>query len=212
MADPMIAARVDAAVAAWLEWLPRWTPGSFRSRARICRRCYQSPILASAGLSHDVPHQVQHALVVRLQKIIDKTVDEFTTASLPGLRLELDAADALKQKAGYRPNDGLDPEYDGLELDPEPEPGQPFLFTLEGLASPLDKQINDPRPPLTDDQKAELRSEMALADECAVVTGQRVCGAVKIHAPRIRLAVETFVEPQIQSMLDELTNSLEFPS
>lgn len=169
-------------------------------------------MLAAAGLSQDVPHQVQHALVVRLQKIIDKTVDEFTTASLPGLRLELDAADALKQKAGYRPTDGLDPEYDGLDLDPEPEPGQPFLFTLEGLAAPAGQIANDPRPPLTPEQKAELRSEMALADECAIVTGQRVCVAVKEHAQRVRLAVETFVEPQIQSMLDELTNSLEFPS
>lgn len=60
--DP-VAAKVSAAVDAWLRWLPGWAPGTHRGRSRMCRRCTGSPFLVAAGLEGDAPHQVVHALV-----------------------------------------------------------------------------------------------------------------------------------------------------
>ncbi|GAA3581453.1 hypothetical protein GCM10022198_00760 [Klugiella xanthotipulae] len=210
MAEDSTEARVSAAVDAWLRWLPRWEPSSFRSRGRLCRRCYNSPMVRAAGMDVDVPHQVQHALVSRLQRIIDKMVNEYTEAHLPLLQQELAEAEAIRTPAGYHPTEGLDPEYEGIELDPEPDPGQPFLFTLASMAEEVPPPP-DPRPPLTEEQKVALRADMVRADRCAQGAGQEVCRAVATHSGRIRHAIATCVEPQIQAMLDELTNSLEFP-
>ncbi len=211
MGDPRITERVTVGVEAWLRWLPKWSIGSYRARGRLCRRCLNSPIVRAAGLDFDVPHQVQHALVSRMQKIIDQTVDEFTEARLPNLKRELDGGVAESAPKGYRPAEGLDPEYEGVELDPEPEPGHPFLFTLDSLADKHLGRAPEPPAPLTEEQKAVLRSEVALADECAIVTGQRVCVALDAHRARIREAIAMCVEPQVRAMLDELTTSLEFP-
>ena len=203
--------RVDAAVDSWLRWVPRWSPGTHRGRSRVCRRCTGSPVVAAAGLTADVPHQVVHALVSRLQRIIDKRVDEFTENRLPTLHAELRGAE-LWDTGGYDPADGLEPEFDGL--DPDPEPGddeQPFLFTLAGLAEETRPEPPLPRPPLSPDEKARLRREIELADAQAAAVGQEVCFALVAHRPRIEAAVRRFVEPQIQSMLDELSRNLEPP-
>jgi hypothetical protein len=166
----------------------------------------------AAQLSDDVPHQVVHALVARMQRIIDKTVDEYTEKNLPHLQSELTSAEQWKPENAYRPAEGLPPEYDGMDLDPEPDDGaQPFLFTLSELAQDESTPPVLPRPPLTTAEKASLRHEIELADHCAIETGQQVCFALSEHAPRINASIERFVEPQIQHLLNELSQALEPP-
>lgn len=203
--------RVDAAVDAWLRWVPGWSPGTHRGRARLCRRCTGSPILAAAGVSNDVPHQVTHALVSRMQRIIDRRVDEFTEQELPALHAELTGAE-LWQSGGYDPAAGLAPEYEGLDPDPEPADGeQPFLFTLAGLAEETRPEPPLPRPPLSVEEKQRLRREIELADRCAEEAGREVCFALVTHRSRIQAAIQRFVEPQIRAMLDDLSRNLEPP-
>lgn len=206
-----IEARVNVAVDAWLRWVPGWTPGTYRGRVRLCRRCTGSPILPAAGLSAHTPHQVTHALVSRMQRIIDKRVDEFTAAELPTLHAEL-AGEELWQASGYDPQAGLEPEYDGLDPDPEPDGGeQPYLFTLAGLAEDTKPEPPLPRPPLSAEEKQRIRREIELADRCAEDAGRAVCFALVGHRPRIEAAIAKFVEPQVRTMLDELSRSLEPP-
>ena len=204
--------RVSVAVDGWLRWVPSWAPGTHRGRARLCRRCTGSPFLAAAGIPADVPHQVTHALVSRLQRIIDKRVEEYTAAELPALHAEL-TGDELWKTSGYDPAAGLPPEYDGLDPDPEPDDGeQPFLFTLAGLAEETKPAPSLPRPPLSAEEKQRLRHDIELADRCAEDAGRDVCFAVMTHRARIEAAILRFVEPQVQAMLDELSRNLEPPS
>ncbi|QZY52798.1 spermidine/putrescine ABC transporter substrate-binding protein [Leucobacter tenebrionis] len=203
--------RVNAAVDAWLRWVPSWSPGTHRGRSRLCRRCTGSPILAAAGLTNDVPHQVTHALVSRMQRIIDKRVDEFTAAELPALHEEL-TGEELWRAGGYDPAEGLAPEYEGLDPDPEPDDSeQPFLFTLAGLAEESKPEPPLPRPPLSHEEKQRLRREIELADAHAEEIGREVCFALVAHRGRIEAAIQRFVEPQIRAMLDELSQHLEPP-
>lgn len=203
--------RVATAVDAWLLWVPKWTPAAHRTKTRICRKCTGSPLLIAAGLSADTPHQVKHALVSRMQRIIDKAVDEYTAEHLPMLHAELAGAD-LWSAGGYDPAAGLDPEFDGLDPDPEPEElAQPFLFTLAGLAEESRPEPPLPRPPLTADEKHQLRREIELADHRAGEVGNEVCFALLTHKTRIERAIARFVEPQVQAMLDELSRNLEPP-
>lgn len=211
VSEESIEQRVMYAVDAWLRWVPTWAPGSHRGRSRICRRCTGSPVVAAAGLTEDVPHQVLHALVSRMQRIVDREVDTFTNQQLPMLRAELEG-EATWSAAQFDPAAGLAPEFDGLDLDPAPaEDGQPFLFTLAGLAETSRTEPALPRPPLTSDEKAQLRSEIGRADLCAEEAGREVCFAVAGHRPRITAAVQRFIEPQIQSMLAHLSEQLESP-
>jgi hypothetical protein len=203
--------RVDAAVDAWLRWVPGWSPGTHRGRARLSRRCTGSPLLAAAGLSSDVPHQVTHALVSRMQRIIDRRVDEFTERELPTLHAELTGAE-IWQSGGYDPAAGLAPEYEGLDPDPEPDDGeQPFLFTLAGLAEETRPEPPLPRPPLSAEEKQRLRHEIELADRCAEEAGREVCFVLVTHRSRIQAAIQRFIEPQIRAMLDDLSRHLEPP-
>lgn len=206
-----IASRVNAGVDAWLRWLPSWSPGRHRARPRVCRRCTGSPVLAAAGLAADVPHQVAHALSSRMHRIVERAVDEFTLRELPVLHAEL-AGERLWNAGGFDPGEGLDPEFDGVDLDPEPhDAGQPFLFTLAELAESTRPESPLPRPPLRAEEKRQLQAEMELADQCASDAGREVCFALAEHRPRIRSAVERFVEPQIVAILDELSRQLERP-
>lgn len=207
--DPIVRA-VDSAVDAWLRWLPRWSPGTHRGRSRMCRRCTGSPVLAAAGLTTDVPHQVMHALNTRMQRIIDRTVDAYTEQALPTLHAEL-TGEQLWHTGGFEPGEGLDPEYEGVDLDPETEDGQPVLFTMAELAEQTRPEPPLPRPPLSPEEKRRLRHEIELADRCAQDAGQRLCFALAAHRPRIVAAVQRFVEPQIRALLEELTRGLEPP-
>lgn len=203
--------RVAGAVAAWLQWVPKWAPAAHRAKARICRKCTGSPLLVAAGLGADTPHQVKHALVSRMQRIIDKAVDEYTAEHLPMLYAELAGAD-IWSAGGYDPAAGLDPEFDGLDPDPEPEESaQPFLFTMAGLAEETRPEPSLPRPPLTADEKQQLRREIELADYRASEVGNEVCFALLTHKTEIEHAIARFVEPQVQAMLDELSRNLEPP-
>lgn len=203
--------RVAAGVDAWLRWLPKWVPATHRGRSRLCRRCTGSPIVTAAGIKADVPHQVTHALVSRMQRIIDRRVDDFTASGLPLLHAEL-TGEAMWRTGGFDPSEGLEPEYDGLDPDPEPDQGeQPFLFTMAGLAEDTRPEPPLPRPPLSPDEKRQLRWEIELADECALETGQAVCLALVGHRPRVIAAIDRFVDPQVQALLDELSRTLEPP-
>ncbi|UOQ57944.1 spermidine/putrescine ABC transporter substrate-binding protein [Leucobacter allii] len=203
--------RVNVAVDAWLRWVPGWAPGTHRGRARLCRRCTGSPVLTAAGIANDVPHQVTHALVSRMQRIIDRRVDEFTADELPTLHAEL-SGEELWRTRGYDPAAGLAPEYEGLDPDPEPAEGdQPFLFTLAGLAEETRPEPPLPRPPLSAEEKQRLRREIELADRCAEEAGRELCFALAAHRPRIQTAISRFVEPQVRAMLDELSRNLEPP-
>lgn len=204
--------RVGSAVDAWLRWLPKWEPATHRGRARLCRRCTGSPIVASAGLRADVPHQVVHALVSRMQRIIDRRVDDYTAEHLPLLHAEL-TGEQMWRSGGFDPAADLEPEYDGLDPDPEPEEGgQPFLFTMAGLAEDSRPEPPLPRPPLRPEEKQQLRREIELADRCAAQAGQAVCMALLVHRDRVVRAVERFVEPQVRALLEELSKHLEPPS
>ena len=202
--------QVSQAVDAWLAWLPRWEPATHRGRIAPCRRCFGSPVLSAAGLGADVPHGVQHGLSTRIKTIVDRSVAEYTALNLPMLQTELDQQAARNRARSYRPGEGLDPEFEGLPLDPEPVPGAPFLFTIAGLAEEADAHVPD-LPPLTEEAKAALRQEVGLADDYANMVGREVCTILLHHRLRIQAAVGEFVEPQIEAMLADLTKSLDAP-
>jgi hypothetical protein len=205
-----IETQVSQAVDAWLRWLPRWEPSTHRGRVAPCRRCFGSPVLSAAGLGADVPHGVQHGLSTRVKTIVDTAVAEYTARNLPMLQAELDQQSARNRARSYRPAEGLEPEFEGLPLDPDPVPGAPFLFTVSGLAAEEEAAIPD-LPPLTDEAKAALRQEVGLADDYANMIGREVCAVLLHHRLRIQGAVAEYVEPQIEAMLEELTRSLDSP-
>jgi len=202
--------QVSQAVDAWLKWLPRWEPATHRGRVAPCRRCLGSPILSAAGLGADVPHGVQHGLSVRIKTVVDHAVADYTARNLPMLQAELDQQAARNRARSYRPTEGLDPEFEGLPMDPEPVAGAPFLFTIAGLADESDAGI-PALPPLSDEAKTALRQEVNLADDYANMVGREVCTVLLRHRLRIQAAVAQYVEPQIAAMLEELTRSLDAP-
>jgi hypothetical protein len=167
-------------------------------------------VLSAAGLGADVPHGVQHGLSTRVKTIVDTAVAEYTARNLPMLQAELDQQSARNRARSYRPAEGLEPEFEGLPLDPDPVPGAPFLFTVSGLAAEEEAAIPD-LPPLTDEAKAALRQEVGLADDYANMIGREVCAVLLHHRLRIQHAVAQYVEPQIAAMLEELTRSLDSP-
>jgi len=202
--------QVSQAVDAWLRWLPRWEPATHRGRVAVCRRCLGSPVLSAAGLGSDVPHAVQHGLSTRVKTIVDRAVAEYTARNLPMLQDELDQQADRNRARSYRPGEGLDPEFEGMPLDPDPQPGAPFLFTLSGMAAEADADV-PALPPLSDDAKAALRQEVGLADEYANMIGREVCSVLLSHRLRIQAAVTRYVEPQVAALLEELTRSLDSP-
>lgn len=211
--DPVersIETQVSQAVDAWLRWLSRWEPATHRGRVAPCRRCFGSPVLSAAGLGADVPHGVQHGLSTRVKTIVDRAVAEYTARNLPMLQAELDQQAARNQARSYRPTEGLDPEFQGLPLDPDPVPGSPFLFTISGLAEEAAAAVPD-LPPLSEEAKSALRQEVRLADDYANMVGREVCTILLHHRLRIQTAVGQYVEPQIAAMLEELTRSLDAP-
>ena len=202
--------QVSQAVDAWLKWLPRWEPATHRGRIAPCRRCFGSPVLSAAGLGADVPHGVQHGLSTRIKTIVDHSVADYTARNLPMLQAELDQQAARNRARSYRPTEGLEPEFEGLPLDPDPVPGAPFLFTISGLADAADADVPD-LPPLSDDAKAALRQEVGLADDYANMVGREVCAVLLHHRLRIQAAIAQYVEPQIEAMLQELAQTLDAP-
>ena len=202
--------QVSQAVDAWLRWLPRWEPATHRGRVAPCRRCFGSPILSSAGLGSDAPHGVQHGLSTRIKTIVDHAVAEYTARNLPMLQSELDQQAARNRARSYRPAEGLDPEFEGLPLDPDPVPGQPFLFTLSGLADEADATV-PALPPLSEEAKAALRQEVGLADDYANMIGREVCAILLHHRLRIQAALAEYVEPQVEALLQELSQALDAP-
>lgn len=205
-----IDSRVNAGVDAWLRWLPSWQPPTHRGRSRMCRRCLGSPILEAAGIAGEVPHQVAHALTSRMQRIIDRLTDEYIERELPTMHAEL-AGEQLWNAGGFDPTAGLDPEFDGIDLDPETDDGQPALFTFAELAEQSRPEQPLPRPPLSAEEKTRLRVEMEYADRYANNLGQHMCFALAQHRSRIQAAINTFVEPQIQQLMEELARQLEAP-
>lgn len=205
-------AQVHQQVQQWLAWLQRWRPATHRGRSRPCVRCARSPLLAAAGLETDVPHAVQHALVMRMRSIIDHAVDDYTEQNLPLLWREVVLAEERKAKRPYRPTEGLDLEYCGLALDPEPEPGQPFLFTLERLAEDTAAEAVLPPPaPFTDEEKVALRREVQLADDHARSVGREVCAILNAEQGRLRNAINAHVEPHLAELFADLERELSSP-
>lgn len=202
--------QVAQAVDAWLRWLPRWEPATHRGRVAPCRRCLGSPVLEAAGLGSDVPHGVQHGLSTRIKTIIDRHVARYTELNLPRLQAELDQQSARNRARAYRPDEGLDPEHEGMPLDPDPVPGAPFLFTIGGLADEAAQEVPN-LPPLSEEAKAALRHEVGLADEYANMIGREVCSLLLAHRLRVQRAITQFVEPQVEAMLADLTDSLDIP-
>jgi len=210
--------RVSHEVDNWLRWLPRWRPGTHRSRARLCRQCFGSPVIAAAGLNEDVPHAVQHALAMRMKIVVDASVDEYTEQHLPLLARELRLDEARRARRLYRPREGLDPEYKGLDLDPPAAPEAPYLFTLAELSEWSDVETAEPEPepeppaaPLSAEEKAAVLGEVAIADKFAAEAGRRLCAELALHRKRIRAGVAEFVEPQVQAMLADLESTLDSP-
>lgn len=229
--EPMegsIEARVSHEVDLWLRWLPKWQPGTHRARMRLCRSCFGSPIVRAAGLDADVPHAVQHGMSMRMKLIIDASVDDYTDRNLPLLHHELVQTELRKRAQQYQPLEGLEPEAIGLELDPEPEDDQPFLFTFGELvassapdaagvpsavvhASEPPVAVPEELAPLSDEEKQALRVEMKLADDFATHVGRRVCAELLHHRERITAAVAEYVEPQVAALLADLERELDSP-
>ena len=212
--------RVGQEVGSWLRWLPRWRPGTHRARSRLCRQCFGSPVIAAAGLAEDVPHSVQHALTMRMKGIVEGLVDDFTTENLPRLAAELHRSEERRARRPYRPAEGLDPEYSGLDLDPPAADDAPFLFTFAELADAepdvepvlrAEPAPTHPLPPLNNADKVAMRAELVRADEFATRVGRALCAELARHRERMRAAVATFVEPQVQSLLADLGSSLDSP-
>ncbi|PJJ65711.1 spermidine/putrescine ABC transporter substrate-binding protein [Compostimonas suwonensis] len=210
--EPSVEGRVSHAVDLWIRWLPRWHPASVATRSRLCRRCFGSPVIAAAGLADDVPHAVQHAFSTRMKRIVDDAVESYTSKNLPLLSRELRDLDRRSAALPYRPREGLDPEYDGLDIDPEPLAGQPFLFTLDELAEDEAAEAQlAPQTELTPEEKSALRLEIRLADEYANEIGALVCRELAGHRVRIVEAVDTYVEPQIAQLIADLAVELDSP-
>ncbi|MGL3151669.1 spermidine/putrescine ABC transporter substrate-binding protein [Microbacterium sp. A82] len=205
-----IETQVDRAVDAWLRWVPRWEPATYRGRVAPCRLCLGSPVLSAAGIGANAPHGVQHGLSTRIKRIVDHAVAAYTAGNLPMLQSELDQQAARNRARSYRPAEDLSPEFEGMPLDPEPTPGAPFLFTIAGLAD-VDSQELPPLPPLSEEAKAALRQEVGLADEYANLVGREICGILLRHRLHVQAAISQYVEPQIEAMLAELTDSLDSP-
>lgn len=223
--DRSIESRVNHEVENWLRWITRWRPATHRGRARLCRQCFGSPIVASAGLAVDVPHVVQHALSMRMKIVIDASVDEYTELNLPMLAQELNLSERRESAQAYRPAEGLDPEFRGLDLDPQPAADAPYLFTFSELAdqqppepqpapthsvTPNVSTPADPLPPLSAEEKVALKGEMQLADEFATQVGLRVCAQLARERPRVLAAIARYVEPQVQALLADLESTLDF--
>ena len=153
---------------------------------------------------------MQHGLSTRIKTIVDHSVADYTARNLPMLQAELDQQAARNRARSYRPSEGLEPEFEGLPLDPDPVPGAPFLFTISGLADAADADVPD-LPPLSDDAKAALRQEVGLADDYANMVGREVCAVLLHHRLRIQAAIAQYVEPQIEAMLQELAQALDAP-
>jgi hypothetical protein len=228
--DGSIESRVNNEVENWLSWITRWRPATHRGRARLCRQCFGSPIVASAGLAVDVPHVVQHALSMRMKIVIDASVDEYTERNLPLLAHELNLSERRQSAQAYRPAEGLEPEFRGLDLDPQPAADAPYLFTFSELAD-LDPPVSppvapdpdsvsdpdesaaapEPLPPFTPEEKAVLRVEIGIADEFATLVGQRVCAQLRQQQARLLKAIAEYVEPQVQALLADLDSTLDSP-
>lgn len=208
-----IEGEVRDAVAVWLRWLAQWDINQVRTRKTVCKRCTGSPLLLAAGITDSVPHHVVHALVMRIHKIIDKRVDLEVAARLPLLHAELTGAAEWGAAAGFDPRAGLDPEFDGDVVDPEPHAADaPFLFTLEELAAaPVAAQPVLPLPPLTPAEKNQLREELRISDEIAAAVGHAACFALQQHRGEIVAALDKYVEPQIAEMLAQLAQQLDYP-
>ncbi len=202
--------QVDQAVEAWLRWVPRWEPATHRGRVAPCRRCLGSPILSAVGIGSNVPHGVQHGLSTRIKTVVDHAVAEYTARNLPMLQAELDQQAARNRARSYRPSENLDPEYEGMPLDPDPVPGAPVLFTIAALADDDVAEL-PPLPPLSDEAKAALRQEVGLADEYANMIGREICGMLLRHRLAVQGAISQYVEPQIEALLAELTQALDSP-
>lgn len=157
-----------------------------------------------------MPHGVQHGLSTRVKSIIDRSVAEYTARNLPMLQAELDHQAERNRSRTYRPAEGLDPEYEGMPLDPDPVPGAPFLFTVAGLGDDASAEL-PPLPPLSDEAKAALRQEVALADDYANLVGREICTLLLRHRLRVQAAIAQYVEPQIDAMLAELSEALDSP-
>ena len=223
--DGSIESRVNHEVENWLRWITRWRPATHHGRARLCRQCFGSPIVVAAGLAVDVPHVVQHALSMRMKIVIDASVDEYTEGHLPLLAHELNLSERRQSAQAYRPTEGLDPEFHGLDLDPQPAADAPYLFTFSELAdqhaadlapepgepTPEEPAAQQPLPALTPEEKAALRVEVGLADEFATQVGRRVCAQLRQQQPRILAAIAQYVEPQVQALLADLESTLDSP-
>ncbi|MGM7671446.1 spermidine/putrescine ABC transporter substrate-binding protein [Microbacterium sp. A93] len=205
-----IETQVDQAVEAWLRWVPRWEPPTHRGRAAPCRLCLGSPILSAAGIGSNVPHGVQHGLSTRIKRVVDHSVAGYTARNLPMLQMELDQQAERNRARSYRPSEDLAPEFEGMPLDPDPTPGAPFLFTIAGLADDASVEL-PPLPPLSDEAKAALRQEVGLADEYANMVGREICGMLLRHRLNVQAAISQHIEPQIEALLAELTESLDSP-
>ena len=208
--DASIESRVDREVEAWLRWVPRWRPGTHRARSRLCQHCFGSPVLRAAGLDTDVPHAVQHPLSMRMKTLVEYEVETYSAQSLPLLNRELGLIELRRSAQAYRPLEGLEPEFDGIDLDPPAEPDSPYLFTFEEFVEPL--TADDPElvpPPLSIEEKAALRVEMRLADDYASLVGKRVCADLRGHRVELQQAIATFVEPQVQALLADLGSTLD---
>lgn len=149
---------------------------------------------------------------MRMKAIVDEAVDDYTAQNLPNLFREIQRTEARKAQRSYRPTEGLDPEHIGLELDPDPIPGQPFLFTLGGLEQAESQANAEPPPaPFSEDQKQALRAEVALADEYASQIGRELCAALLEHRLVVRDAVQQVIEPQVAELMADLERELDAP-
>ena len=194
-------------------------------------------MMIAAGIARDVPHAVQHALTMRMMLLLETLVDEFTDRNLPLVRREVQLNEERKAKRTFRPEEGLEPEYGGLDLDPAPVDGAPYLFTFGELAAEAEKaaeneaaddslwsdasfEADEPAQDRVlsraeqDALRAEhdkLQAELHRASNYAGRVGRKICAELEAEQPRILAGVAEFIEPQVQLLLADLDKALDSP-
>ncbi|MBT1018431.1 hypothetical protein KJY77_04675 [Canibacter sp. lx-72] len=209
-----VAAVVAKQVKVWKFWVSKWEFNHARVRTRTCIKCEPGdPFVLGAAFDNGVPHPVKHALTSRMYRVVRKRVDEVVAVALPNLHERNMRLDQARLTAEYDPRLALDPEYDGLELDPPEDPERPFLFTLSEFAqhtrSIVDFTDELLRHQMSDTEQLDLQRATAVHNTIYYNVCRELATALARHRGEIARVLETYVQPQIAADIAEFMAGFE---
>ena len=176
---------LDRSVAQWLAWLPRWEPGTLRRRSDVCTVC---PRYAEELGLDELPHGPLHALVTSIESLLIEHFLRNAAARFP--ELERDGEWKVWLDRGIvriTASDGR--EVDELLDDSEPE-------------TPLDALL---RGGVTPAKAAEARIELVRMYYSLFNAAVNRLGSQRTVVIR---AVDSYIEPKIQRMAEELVSEV----